>query len=156
MRHRHEELLDAAIRAQREIMQAMRAATDPAWMQLDLTMGQLKALFALADDALTVGQIATLLGIGQPAASTLVERLVQLGMVTRSEDAADRRRTLVRLTPAGAEMASKLRQGGQDRFRALLSHLGDDDLAALVQGLQALAAIANAPADQADQVATPA
>lgn len=153
MAGQHEELIAAAMQAQRAIAHALHAAADPAWLELDLTMAQLKALMVLADDAVTVGQLANTLGIGKPAASILVERLVQLSMATRSEDALDRRRTHVHLTAEGTELVTRLRQGGQDLLRAWLGGLRDDDLAALTQGLQALAAIA---ADQADPIATPA
>jgi DNA-binding MarR family transcriptional regulator len=135
------ELIEAVIKAQREIAQSMHATADPAWLQLDLTMCQLKALFAMADDALTVGGLASALGIGKPAASILVDRLFQLRLITRAEDPLDRRRTLVRLTPEGEDLVAKLRQGGQERMRALLSQLDEGDLAALVRGLQALARI---------------
>jgi DNA-binding MarR family transcriptional regulator len=131
------------MRAQREAVQAMHAATDPAWMELDLTMGQMKALFVLFDDtALTVGALATRLGLGKPAASILVERLVQLEFVTRTEDSLDRRRTLVRLTPKGEDLIGQIRQGGHDQLRALLGLLSPEDLSALCQGLQALGNVA--------------
>ena len=137
-----DQLIDNALQAQKQIVQAMHAA-EPAWLQLDLTMGQLKGLFTLADGPLTIGQLAEALGSGKPAASILVERLVQLGSVERAEDPLDRRRTIARVTPQGEELVARLRQGGRDRLRTWLSRLGDDDLAALVQGLQALATVAS-------------
>jgi MarR family transcriptional regulator, organic hydroperoxide resistance regulator len=137
------QLIDNAMQAQKQIVQAMHAAADPTWLQLDLTMAQLKGLFALADSPMTIGQLAEALGSGKPAASILVERLVQLGLVERAEDPLDRRRTIARVTSQGEELVARLRQGGRDRLRAWLSRLGDDDLAALVQGLQALATVAS-------------
>jgi len=146
-----DQLIDNALQAQKQIMQAMHAAAEPAWLQLDLTMAQLKGLFALADGPMTIGQLADALGSGKPAASILVERLVQLGLVERAEDALDRRRTIARVTARGEELVARLRQGGRERLRTWLSRLGDDDLAALVQGLRALAAAA-----AGEQVALPA
>jgi MarR family transcriptional regulator, organic hydroperoxide resistance regulator len=145
------QLIDDAMQAQKQIVQAMHAAAEPTWLQLDLTMAQLKGLFALADSPMTIGQLAEALGSGKPAASILVERLVQLGLVERAEDPLDRRRTIARVTAQGEELVARLRQGGRDRLRAWLSRLGDDDLAALVQGLQALATVASG-----EQVALPA
>src|SRR5437588_6971759 len=92
-------------------------------------MAQLKGRFALADSPMTIGQLADALGSGKPAASILVERLVQLALVERAEDPLDRRRTIARVTPQGEELVARLRQGGRDRLRAWLSRLGDDDLA---------------------------
>jgi DNA-binding MarR family transcriptional regulator len=151
---RYEEMVEASLRAQREIAQALHAAADPVWLSLDLTMVQLKALFVLAEDAgLTVGGLAGQLGVGKPAASILVERLVQLELVARTEDIEDRRRTLVRLTAQGQALVEQLRQGGADRLRSLLVQLDLADLAALAQGLQALARVAGTGADK---IAAPA
>ncbi len=138
----HEELLDAALRVQQELMRAFHAAADPAWLHLDLTLGQLKALFVLADAALTVGQVADLMGLSKPTASLLIDRLVQLGLVTRTEDPDDRRRTRVRVTADGHARVTGLRQGGEDRWRALLDQLSPDDLAAWTRVVRALAHIA--------------
>ena len=146
-----DQMIDNALQAQKQIVQAMHAAAEPTWLQLDLTMAQLKGLFALADSPMTIGQLADVLGSGKPAASILVERLVQLGLVERAEDALDRRRTIARVTARGEELVARLRQGGRERLRTWLSRLGDDDLTALVQGMQALAAAA-----AGEQVALPA
>ncbi len=145
-----EAMIEATLRAQRAAMQGMHAAANPAWMGLDLTMAQMKALIVLADDAvLTVGALATRLGLGKPAASILVEKLVQLEFATRAEDVLDRRRTHVRLTARGEDLIAQLRQGGQDHLRALLERLSSADLAALCQGIQALAVAAQPEEDVA-------
>src|SRR5918912_3223383 len=146
-----DQLIDDALQAQKQIVQAMHAAAEPTWLQLDLTMAQLKGLFALADSPMTIGQLAEALGSGKPAASILVERLVQLGLVERAEDPLDRRRTIARVTARGEELVARLRQGGRERLRTWLSRLDDEDLAALVQGLQALATVASG-----EQAALPA
>lgn len=140
--------VDAALQAQRALMEAMHATADPAWLHLDLTMGQLKALFVLTDAALTVGQVAGRMGLSKPTASLLVDRLVQLALVARTEDPQDRRRARVSLTAAGRARVTQLREGSEDRWRALLGQLADDDLAAWTQGMQALARVAaSAPLD---------
>ncbi len=88
---------------------AMQSQTTPYWVDLDLSLAQVKTLLALGDlGAPTIGEIATVLGVSQPTASHLVERLVQSELARRSEDAHNRRRTLVRLTPQGEEMLGHL------------------------------------------------
>lgn len=136
-----EQLVQQAMQAQKQIFMAMQAAAGPTWLQLELTMAQLKGLVLLAHDGpMTIGEMAGALGIGRPAASVLVDRLVELALVERAEDPVDRRRTFARLSPRGEELVAQLRQGGRDRMREYLSQLSDDDLAALVRGLHALAA----------------
>jgi DNA-binding MarR family transcriptional regulator len=138
--------IDDILHAQREIWRAMRESAEPAWLELDLTMGQVKGLYALSyGGAMTVGHLAEALGIGKPAASILVDRLVHLALVERDEDRADRRRTLVRLSGRGEELVLDLRQGRRERVRQWASRLADADLAALRRGLRALAAVAGGP-----------
>jgi len=115
------------------------------WVQLDLTIGQVKTLMLLAGKPdQTVSQVAERLGSGKPTASILIDRLVQLGLVRRSEDANDRRRTLVSLTDAGSDLVTRLRQGNLDQLVEWLQAMAPADLAALRHGLEALAAIAAA------------
>ena len=134
------QIVDDIVKAQKQIMRDMHAGTELSWIQLELTMAQLKGLFVLSDNAMTIGQVAEALHTGKPAASILVDRLVQLGFVERLEDPLDRRRTIARLTPVGDELAARLQQGGRQRLNEALDRLSEMDLAALAQGLRSLAA----------------
>lgn len=109
------------------------------WWGLELTLAQVKVLFTLAiEDQMAIGKIAEHLGIGQPTASHLVDRLVQAGLAERVENPSDRRYTLAQLTIAGKELIQRLRQGRLDRMQGWLTRLNQEDLAALCQGLKAL------------------
>ena len=140
MRGERERLVDAVIAGQKRILRATQAASTPSWLELQLTMAQLKALFLLDQGARSVSEVGDALGTGRPAASLLIDRLVQVGLVGRSEDPVDRRRTLVELTEEGAQAIRQLREGGRERYRDALERLSLVDLAALSQGIQALAA----------------
>src|SRR5256885_680778 len=78
------QLIDDAMQAQKQIVQAMHAAAEPTWLQLDLTMAQLKGLFALADSPMTIGQLAEALGSGQRLIPIMAS--VMLGMLLASVD----------------------------------------------------------------------
>jgi DNA-binding MarR family transcriptional regulator len=137
------EAIAAILAAQKSVARHMFQTSIPEWTQLDLTMGQLRTLMALAADGpMTVSALAERLGIAKPTASILIDRLVQVGDADRSEDPEDRRRTLVTLTPAGVALVARLRNGQSERFERWLAAMRADDLAALTQGMQALAAIA--------------
>ena len=56
----------------------------------------------------TPSELAERLNMSLPAASQMVERLFKLGFLTRREDAADRRRKQVAVTPAAERMLDKL------------------------------------------------
>ncbi len=50
----------------------------------------------------SVGQVASKLGIGRPAACLLIDSLVQRGLASRCDDPADWRRVVVRLSAKGS------------------------------------------------------
>ncbi|HLY31782.1 MAG TPA: MarR family transcriptional regulator [Ktedonobacterales bacterium] len=115
------------------------------WLALNITMGQMKTMMALApygeDGGLNVTALAEILCVSKPAASILVDQLVQHGLVRRREDPEDRRRTLVALTPTALDMMARLRQENFEPFARWLDALASDDLAALLRGLCALRAV---------------
>jgi DNA-binding MarR family transcriptional regulator len=138
----------AVLESQFALARCMVGKQPQDWVQLDLTIGQVKTLMMLAGKPdQTVSQLAEGLGSGKPAASILIDRLVQLGLVQRTEDANDRRRTLVALTDAGSDLVARLRQGNLDQLVKWLQAMAPADLAALRRGLEALAAIAAASVD---------
>jgi DNA-binding MarR family transcriptional regulator len=139
MRMERGKLVDAVIEDQKRVLRATHAASTPTWLELQLTMAQLKALFVLLHGARSVSEVGEALGTGKAAASLLVDRLVQVGLVDRTEDPVDRRRTLVHLTPDGEQAVGQLREAGRERYRVWLDRLSDNDLAALARGIRALA-----------------
>src|SRR3954463_2155864 len=81
------ELATRSLQAHREVLQALHHQHRPGWLELDLTMSQVRAMIALSQrESMSIGTLAELLGIGISAASQLVERLVQQGLVERRED----------------------------------------------------------------------
>src|SRR3982751_4342780 len=130
--------------AQSAIYRAFHEQPLPDWLKLDITLGQLRALFVLFHSGpIPIGQFGARLVIGRPAASLLVDALVRRGLVERFEDPADRRRTLARLSSEAQRLISQQYLGSQQQYEAWLNELGDDDLAHLARALTQLAAIAS-------------
>jgi DNA-binding MarR family transcriptional regulator len=139
--------IDEIIRLHWSILAAMQFSSRPDWMELDMTMAQIKALFTISQgEAVPVSRIAEYLGVGQPTASHLVEKIVRLGFADRSESPTDRRVTLVRLTSKGQDLVRRLYQGGEEQYRSWVSKLNDEERKSLLNGLQALARAASLPA----------
>ena len=137
-----EELESEALAQYRALMHRFKASSAGVWMEIDLTLPQLRTLLILAEEGpLVIGQIAQRLGIGLSTGGHLVDRLVQAGLAERTEDSEDRRRTLARLTPKGEELHARLLNHVQ-HIQTLIQKLDEDDLAALLQGLQALNRVA--------------
>ena len=133
-----EELEREVLAQYRAMMHRFKVSSGGAWMEIDLTLPQLRTLLILAEEGpLVIGQIAQRLGIGLSTGGHLVDRLVQAGLAERMEDSEDRRRTLARLTPKGEELHARLLNRVQ-HIQMLIQKLDEDDLAALLQGLRAL------------------
>jgi len=109
------------------------------WLSLDLTMGQLKALFVLtAQGPRSVGTLGRALAIGEPAASLLVDKLEERGLAGRQDDPGDRRRTLVVPTREATALAVRLRRSRDGQLTDWLTRLRSEDLDHLHRGLAAL------------------
>jgi DNA-binding MarR family transcriptional regulator len=135
-----DELIERVMRAQYQATQSMLLLAEPIWLDLDLTLQQLKSLMVItASGSMPVSRLAELLHLQRSATSTLVDHLVHLGLFARAEDRDDRRRTLVDLTPSGREMVTRLRQGREDLMRAALEQLTDEDLHTTIRVLRTIA-----------------
>jgi DNA-binding MarR family transcriptional regulator len=112
-----------------------------------LSAPQLSALSVLVfGGPLTVGALATAEQVRPPTMTRLVAELVRLGLVTRTADAADRRRVCVAATPRARTL---LIQGRQRRTASLARQLADlppAELNALVRAVPTLEACAKAQA----------
>ncbi|HEX4216469.1 MAG TPA: MarR family transcriptional regulator [Candidatus Dormibacteraeota bacterium] len=122
------------------LVRALHEHGDEAWHHVDLTLPQLRCLFVIArHEPLPMGGVARALGVQLSTTSSLVDRLVEAGLVQRREDPRDRRRTLASTTAAGAALVRRLRQGSLETLQGWLDAMSAEDLGALVQGLEALA-----------------
>jgi DNA-binding MarR family transcriptional regulator len=124
-------------------MAALARRDAPAWLDLDITMAQFKALMAIASRGpLMVGALGRALGISEPSASLLVDKLEEHHLARREVDPGDRRRTLVLPTDAAGRLLGRLQQGRREAFVELVADLDDDELAALCRGMSALVRVA--------------
>ena len=88
--------------------------------------------------SVTVGQIAEREHVQPPSASKIVAALEQMGYVERSSDPADRRCSLISLTPAGRDAVNEMRAAGLGFLAGRLAELDPRDLATLEGSLPAL------------------
>ncbi len=88
---------------------------------------------------LTIGEAAAHLSRAQSVISEIVSHLEQQGLLERESDPADRRRTLVWLTPAGHAALRRDREVlGLDLLARALDRVPRDQADGLIAGLQAL------------------
>jgi DNA-binding MarR family transcriptional regulator len=125
------------------VLRAVHARTAPDWSGLDLTMPQLKVLLTLATAGpASISAVARELRVGLPAASQLVDRLVEQGHVQRREDPTDRRRTIASLSPTALALVTRLREGSREVMEGWMRRMDRADLEQLSRGLVALAEVA--------------
>ncbi len=99
---------------------------------------------------LTIGEAAAHLNRAQSVVSEIVSHLEDQGLLERESDPADRRRTLVWLTPAGHAALRRDREVlGLDLLARALGRVPPDQADGLIAGLQALVQAAG----QLDQLA---
>ena len=109
-------------------------------LSTSLTMQQLKVLTLIAAerDRATGHDLAETLHVSVATMSGLVDRLVEQEMVQRRDDPADRRIRRLSVTGLGTATLRALISSGNTMPPQVLERLGDADLGALVQGLEAL------------------
>jgi DNA-binding MarR family transcriptional regulator len=116
---------------------------------LDLSLTHLATLYALRpQEALTVNQVAATLGVSVSQASRVVDHLVGHGLVSRTEDARDRRAKRVSISPTGRELLRTFEHDVTQAQFGVIAELPADDQAVIIRAidLMASAAAASAPA----------
>ena len=103
------------IRAQQQISESMH--------------GEAFALFYVAQhDGTTIpSDICNVMGVSSARIATVLNGLENKGFITRQIDPRDRRRTILKLTPAGEEQAAQNTQQLQDSVTQMLEYLGEHD-----------------------------
>ena len=87
----------------------------------------------------TVSELAASLGISLPAASTLTRELEEEGLVERSEDPEDRRRTVVEVADSTREAIHEWLARRDRPLEQALAALDEPEREAFLKGLRALA-----------------
>jgi DNA-binding MarR family transcriptional regulator len=104
-----------------------------------LTMPQVIALSLLHHEGqLPISTLSRRLGLSLSATSAMVQRLVELGLVARTEDPSDRRQKQVTLTPEGFTFVDKVTA---ERTAAIAQGVGTLPLDLRKQFLEVLAQV---------------
>ena len=111
----------------------LRRAFDQALAPRGITALQASVL-AFLDEVghpITISQLARLLILESPSVSTMVDRLSERGLVERTRDPKDRRKTLVRFTQEGKRLLKSIREPGQQLHDEMFGVLTDEERQAL-------------------------
>jgi DNA-binding MarR family transcriptional regulator len=106
---------------------------------VQVSPGHIQVLIALARGPRSVGQLAEELGVSPPAATQLVDKLAEHGMVDRHNDPADRRVVLVDYVAGMREVAGRIVRERRRPLHNAMSKMTDGEALAFVKGLRLLA-----------------
>jgi DNA-binding MarR family transcriptional regulator len=131
-----EELLRQVGAAVEALLDVVVRARAPELLAVDVTMQQAKILHLVGvDPGIGVTGLAARLGVSLSTVSGSVERLVELELIERQEDLADRRHVGITLSTAGREVVDRFRDINARTFAQLLRRLHDVELRGLLVGI---------------------
>lgn len=105
----------------------------------DLHIPQYRTLmFLRRSPGKSLADVAEHLGITPPSTSKLVDGLVERGLIDRQDSEVDRRRIVLALTPAGAELAEASFRATQAAYTKRFSTLSKETLVTITQAMEAL------------------
>lgn len=111
-----------------------------------LSIGQFRLLHMVHKDPdRSLSDFADDLGVSVPAASKMVDGLVERSLVARGADSADRRRLALTLTAAGTAVMKEAKKGLEARMATALAGLSAADTATLAKALDLLRSRLDAP-----------
>jgi DNA-binding MarR family transcriptional regulator len=105
--------------------------------QNGLSMGQMTALFHISrGDASSVSGLGGEMEMTNPAASQLLERLVQQGLIVREEDARDRRYKQISLSEKGDELLKRGLQAREKWLEEMVSLMSPEEQDKVTEALE--------------------
>lgn len=148
--HAADELADAVL----ALLRGWRALTHrAAETGAHSTLAVLELVRLLGEHERRLTEIALLRGVDQSVVSRQITELQAKGLVCRRPDPADRRASLVRLTPSGHELLERLGDVRRDWLTGALARIPEIDVR---EATRVVAALADEIAQRAAEPATAA
>ena len=134
------ELIHKIVDLQERFFHTMREKDEPeAWLELNLTIAQLKSLIFIRSEGTTnFKTLAAVMKVTPPDVTRIIDRLVEQELVTREENPENRRMQILKVTDKGETLLKGLRERGPQRMLSILKLLSVEDLSALHRGFSAL------------------
>lgn len=133
-----DELTERLVDLVERISAQMRPEPGEEWSDLELTMPQFKAVCLLGRGPERMGNIAGYLSTSMSSATTMIDRLVDKGLVERTPDASDRRVVTCQLTPKGREEMDRFLRINELRLTRMAGRLTPDELQKVVEAMEIL------------------
>jgi DNA-binding MarR family transcriptional regulator len=130
-------LVNAILEKQKTVFQVMQGGVSPDWLEVDLTMPQLKIIFLLnAHTRMRMSELSRVLGKNMSTTTGVVEHLVEHGLVNRETEPDDRRVVIATISDKGRELCDSLLKVGTDETNEVLGSLNFDELKIVQKGME--------------------
>jgi MarR family transcriptional regulator, organic hydroperoxide resistance regulator len=130
------DLIKDIIELHHKLNQILRQVGSDAWMGLSLTVPQVKSLFFIYDQGNTnFRKLACALKVTPSNLTGVIDRLVEQGLVSRTENPEDRRMMQLKATGKGEELVSELREKRTSLLSHSLNNLMSKELETIHKGL---------------------
>jgi DNA-binding MarR family transcriptional regulator len=132
------QLIQKIVELERQVGRIIGQHAQIIWTDSGLTLTQLRSLFLIANKGSTnFRKLAEALGVTPSNVTGIVDRLVEQGLVSRTQNPEDRREMTLQATDKGQFLVSNLKEVGIKHMTHILSLLSLEELSALAQGLSA-------------------
>ena len=134
---RRQELTDRFTESAEYLNRQLHTGRLDEWKGLDMTIPQIRTLVLLERmGPLRMGNIAIYLGRALSATTTVMDRLVEKGLVDRVADPSDRRVVICQLSESGEQAIKRFWRIGRERLQIVVDLLDEEQLETVVQGLE--------------------
>ena len=134
---RRQELTDRFTESAEYLNRQLHTGRLDEWEGLDMTIPQIRTLVLLERmGPLRMGNIATYLGRALSATTTVMDRLVEKGLVDRVSDPSDRRVVICQLSESGEQAITRFWRIGRERLQIVVDLLDEEQLETVVQGFE--------------------
>lgn len=138
MNSSREKLTEQLVEYLERMYSGMRSEPTEGRSNAELTMPQFRTLMMLSQEAQRMGAIATLLSGSLSSATSMIDRLVDKGLVERAADKEDRRVVVCRLTDSGQEEIDRFWRIGRLGIARIAVHLTTEELRTIVNAIHLL------------------
>jgi DNA-binding MarR family transcriptional regulator len=134
-----EDLIRQVIELRRQMNRVIRGRTLDSWVNLNLTIPQLKSLFYISRHGkVNLSGLASGIRVTPANVTGIVDRLVEQDLLTRTPDPNDRRVLWLKVTDKGNALVNELREGRANEMGRILNELSEEELSIVAHSFELL------------------
>jgi DNA-binding MarR family transcriptional regulator len=108
-------------------------------IKVDLTSSQIKVIVSFHQKTFTMAELSRAHGVSFSTMTSMVDRLLQNGLLERQRDEKDRRIVLVSLSAKGKKMVDYLMKARKQNLEKFLCELTQDEVREFVKSIENVA-----------------